>query len=332
MSSYAQWITEFTERRLTERRRRKEAEKVKKQEKKTLTGEILSWVDAIVFAVIFVLILNQFLFQLFMIPTPSMVDTLLVKDRVYVSKTSYGIEIYPTGPKIFSSAPLRDDVIVFYNPQYESKGPVFDILSQMLYMATFSLVNIDVDENGNPRERLYVKRAAALNQDIVTFSNGTASIRGLGQSESVEDPEFRKINNLSTNPKQTIDQSLYSGFDAYGQLLAYQEKGLSKQSPNYLLSRYQTVSSYNGLVDYYDVNRAKEKTSSEIDPSDISARSAYAHYENGIYVPAGYTLPLGDNRDNSQDGRYFGPVSNSDIIGKVRFIFWPFNRASVINR
>ncbi|MGD8114471.1 MAG: hypothetical protein ACQEWA_06265 [Sphaerochaetaceae bacterium] len=25
-------------------------------------------------------------------------------------------------------------------------------------------------------------------------------------------------------------------------------------------------------------------------------------------------------------------MSNSDIIGKVRFIFWPFNRASVINR
>ena len=51
-----------------------------------------------------------------------------------------------------------------------------------------------------------------------------------------------------------------------------------------------------------------------------------------MFLQRVYTLPLGDNRDNSQDGRYFGPVSNSDIIGKVRFIFWPFNRASVINR
>jgi len=333
MSAYAKWITEFTERKLTQRKRRKAIEQVKKQEKKTVVGEILSWLDAIVFAVVVVLIINQFLFQLFMIPTPSMVDTLLVKDRVYVSKTSYGIELYPTGPKIFSSnTPLRDDVIVFYNPQYESRGPLFDILSQMIYMATFSLVNLDVDDNGNMRERLFVKRAAAMSQDVVTFSNGTASIRGLGQSESLLDPEFRKINNLSSNPKQTIDQSLYGGFDAYGQLLGYQEEGLSSSSPNYLLQEYQQVADYKGLVDYYKVNWAKEKTKSEIDPSNLISRSAASHYENGIYVPSDYTLPLGDNRDNSQDGRYFGPVSNSDIIGKVKFIFWPFNRVSVINK
>ncbi len=333
MSAYAKWITEFTEKKLTQRKQRIAQEKAKKEEKKTVKGEILSWIDAIVFAVIFVLIINQFLFQLFMIPTPSMVDTLLIKDRVYVSKTSYGIELYPTGPKIFSSnTPLRDDVIVFYNPQYQSRGPLYDILSQMLYMATFSLVNIDVDENGNPRERLFVKRAAAMSGEIVTFSNGTSSIKGLGQSQSLLDPEFRKVNNLHSNPKQTIDPSLYPGFEAYGQLLGYQEKGLSNYAPNYLIQDYQKVSDYSGLVDYYEVNWEKAKAKSELDPSDLSSRSTFSRYEKGIYVPQGYTLPLGDNRDNSQDGRYFGPVSNSNIIGKVKFIFWPFNRISVINR
>jgi signal peptidase I len=333
MSAYAKWITDFTEHKLTQRKRRIAEEKAKKQEKKTVWGEILSWIDAIVFAVIFVLIINQFLFQLFMIPTPSMVDTLLVKDRVYVSKTSYGIELYPTGPKIFSSiTPLRDDVIVFYNPQYVSKGPLYDILSQMLYMATFSLVNIDVDDNGNPRERLFVKRAAAMSGDVVTFSNGTSSIKGLGQTQSILDPEFRKINNLQEKPKQTIDQSLYPAFNAYGALLGYQEADLSSSAPNYLLQRYQDVANYKGLVDYYEVNWSKEKTKAGINPSDMQARSAYSHYEKGIYVPQGYTLPFGDNRDNSQDGRYFGPVENSNIIGKVKYIFWPLNRLSVINR
>ena len=331
MNAYGIWITQFTEKRLTKRKMRKEYEKALKSEKRTLKKEILSWLDAIVFAVVFVLIINQFLFQLFMIPTPSMEDTLLIKDRVYVSKTSYGVELYPTGPKLFSSiTPLRDDIIVFYNPMYESRGPLFDILSQMLYMATFSLVNIDKDEMGNPRERLYVKRAAAMSGDIVSFDNGTAHIRGLGQSEGLDDPEFRVMNDLSVAPKRTIDPDLYSGFEAYGSLLGYQELNISNLAPNVLISDYQKVSDYKGLVDYYEVNKMKTRTMSEIEPSNLSYRSDKSAYDVGIYIPDGYTLPCGDNRDNSQDGRYFGPVKNSSIIGKVKFIFWPFSSISLV--
>ncbi|MGH0054072.1 MAG: signal peptidase I [Sphaerochaetaceae bacterium] len=46
----------------------------------------------------------------------------------------------------------------------------------------------------------------------------------------------------------------------------------------------------------------------------------------GIYIPEGSILPLGDNRDNSRDGRYFGPVTQKKINGSVRFRFWPFSR------
>jgi signal peptidase I len=34
---------------------------------------------------------------------------------------------------------------------------------------------------------------------------------------------------------------------------------------------------------------------------------------------------MGDNRDNSNDSRYIGPISRSEIIGHVRFVFFPFN-------
>ncbi len=36
---------------------------------------------------------------------------------------------------------------------------------------------------------------------------------------------------------------------------------------------------------------------------------------------------MGDNRDNSNDSRYIGPISRSQIIGHVRFVFFPFNEA-----
>ncbi len=331
MMSYSQWIVGSTERLLTRRKQRKADEKALKDQKKTVKGEVLSWLDAIIFAVIVVLLLNQFLFQLFMIPTPSMVDTFLIKDRVYVSKIAYGVETYPTGPKIFSSnIPLRDDVIVFYNPQYESRGPVYDILAQMIYMATFSLVNIDRDENGNPRERLYVKRAAGISGDIVSFREGTAQVRGFGQSDSLPDPEFRKANNLSTAPKQTIDSSNYPGFKAYGELLAYQTAGFDTP-PSYLLQDYKVVQNYSGLVDYYEIDHSTKEATAQLFPSSLENRSVLAQKERGLYVPEGYTLPFGDNRDNSQDGRYFGPVSNTEIIGRVKFIFWPFSRITPIS-
>jgi signal peptidase I len=55
----------------------------------------------------------------------------------------------------------------------------------------------------------------------------------------------------------------------------------------------------------------------------MQSRSDNAKYKSGIYVPQGSILPLGDNRDNSRDGRYFGPVNQKKINGSVRFRFWP---------
>ena len=331
MASYFSWIQHHTEALLTRRLERIARDKALRSQKKSFKGELLSWLDAIVFAVVFVLIINQYLFQLFMIPSPSMVETLLIKDRVFVSKTSYGVELYPGGKKIFDNRiPLRDDVIVFYNPEYDSKGPVFDVLSQMIYMATFSLLNIDVDEDGNMRERLYVKRAAALGGDTVRFTQGTVYISGAGENRFLDDDAFRAENGLSQAPHQSLDPSIYPGLEAYGSLLAYQDRQLSNFAPRHLVQTYQRVSNYQGVIDYYAVEQARNRTLHQMNPHDLVQRSQAARYEQGIYVPQGYVLPLGDNRDNSHDGRYFGPVSHDTVIGRVLFRFWPFGRMGIV--
>ncbi|MFA5468389.1 MAG: signal peptidase I [Sphaerochaetaceae bacterium] len=332
MSRYFSWVQRFTENRLTRRLERIAVNKAKKSAQKTFKGELLSWLDAIAFAVVFVLLINQYLFQLFMIPSPSMVETLLIHDRVFVTKNSYGIELYPGGPKIFERTnALRDEVIVFYNPEYKSRGPLFDILSQVIYMGTFSLINIDKDEEGNMRERLYVKRAAAMGGETVRFNDGVASIRGAGQNDFTADAIFREANDLSQAPHQSIDEGVYAGINAYGSILAYQEKAVEQYLPNHLLQSYQKVANYQGAVDYYQVEKAKSKTLHALNPMDLEARSQMARYQQGIYVPHGYVLPLGDNRDNSQDGRYFGPVPYKSIIGRVLFRFWPLNRMGVVS-
>jgi len=43
-------------------------------------------------------------------------------------------------------------------------------------------------------------------------------------------------------------------------------------------------------------------------------------------VPEGYIWVMGDNRTNSSDSRYFGPVETSTVSGHVVFRYWPFDR------
>ena len=51
---------------------------------------VMSWVDAIVFALIGIYFINQFFFQNYVIPSSSLEKTLLTGDYLLVSKMSYG--------------------------------------------------------------------------------------------------------------------------------------------------------------------------------------------------------------------------------------------------
>ncbi len=60
----------------------------------------IEWLDALIFAVIAVSLINIFLFQNYRIPTPSMEKSLLVGDHLFVSKLAYGPRM-PNTPVAF---------------------------------------------------------------------------------------------------------------------------------------------------------------------------------------------------------------------------------------
>ena len=43
-------------------------------------------------------------------------------------------------------------------------------------------------------------------------------------------------------------------------------------------------------------------------------------------VPEGQIFTLGDNRDNANDSRFWGPVDVDDVIGKARIIYWSWDK------
>jgi signal peptidase I len=85
--------------------------------------KIIENCKALFYALIIALIIRSFLFQPFYIPSSSMEPTLLVGDRLFVSKYAYGYSrhSFPFSPNIynkrlFKKKPERGDVIVFKTP------------------------------------------------------------------------------------------------------------------------------------------------------------------------------------------------------------------------
>jgi len=82
----------------------------KKKDKKN--NAIVEWLDALIFALIAVTVINTFLFQNFNIPTSSMEKSLLVGDYLFVSKVSYGPRLPNTPlsfPLVQHTLPLTKD-------------------------------------------------------------------------------------------------------------------------------------------------------------------------------------------------------------------------------
>lgn len=311
----------FTERFLTRRLKRKLRNKRKQQNRNV----VVDWLMAILWAACVVLVINQYIFQNYQIPSESMVDTLKIGDMIFVDKFSYGPELLPGVVKLPGVAsPRRGQVIVFENPSYISKGPVFTIAQQFIYMLTLTAVDIDREPNGEQRVHYLIKRAVGTGGDTIRIQRGEVFIRPEGMRDFVPEKTLMQDLGLACRATRLVAASEYDGIEAVGTASAYQEAGLPTPPE---LGSPDMATAYKDAFGY-DMKRVS--VLSDMKPSDYRVASTARRYSQGWYIPSDRVFPMGDNRDNSRDGRYFGPVDQSRVLGRALFKYWPPSRVGGI--
>ena len=330
----ADGLVQWTEKLLTHRARRIE----KKKRKQKARGVVMEWVDAFLWAVMVVLLLNQYLLQAYQIPSGSMRDTLIggkdpytaqrsSSDRIFVDKLTFGPELLPGVAKLpgFRES-RRGEVIIFENPEFESPSLPYEIAQRVLYMVTLSLLDLN-RHGGEIAHQFLIKRQAAQDGDRVVFKRGELSFTPRGESRLIPEDEFKEYVALEYGNHLLLDEGYYDKLDATIRTVRYERAGLpvdrnlaDRAAENWVSPLKKTV------LDLYEEKRLDSAVLRGMYPQNEGISSEEAVYERGIYVPEGWVLPLGDNRSDSLDGRYFGPVPSRKILGRALFIYWPLPR------
>ena len=170
------------------------------------------WLDAIIFAVIVVTVINTFWFQAFKIPTSSMENTLYTGDHLFVSKLTYGPKLPQTpltvpfthnvlfGKESYSKliqnkyrrlkglrSVERGDIVVFGFPNGDTvlrKAPSEDYYALCRFYGKKKVVSTLGPVIARPEDKVdhYVKRCVAVAGDTIQVKKGMVWVNGEKQT------------------------------------------------------------------------------------------------------------------------------------------------------
>ena len=130
--------------------------------------KIIENLKTLFYALIIALVIRSFFYQPFYIPSSSMEPNLLVGDRLFVSKYTYGYSrhSFPFSPKIFdnrliSETPERGDVIIFKTPVDNRT----DYIKRLIGLPgdTVQFIDGDIYLNGNQILKTKIENFITIN-------------------------------------------------------------------------------------------------------------------------------------------------------------------------
>lgn len=228
-----------------------------------------------------VLVVRSFLIEPFNIPSSSMVPTLYTGDFIAVNKYAYGIRLPLVNTKVLDLGAPQHGDVVVF--RYPENPKIY-----------------------------YIKRVIGVGGDTVSFNNGQLSVNGKAIATTPA--------NFTPDPKMTA-QLYPPGKTETGELvtaeqaaqLGNQEEQTAQyvqESPN---SNHQHLVRYLGDKNWYQYASFLQQASPQL--------MASQGQQWQLTVPKGHYFVMGDNRDRSADGRFWGFVPDENLAGKAVYVW-----------
>jgi len=303
--------------------RRKQAEPRVKPKPRTPREVFVEYAKAIGSALVIALLLRQFVFQAFRIPTGSMLETLQIGDFLFVNKFLYGaktpdririgkttlIDNLPVLKLPAIRPPEQGDIIVFEWPE-----------------------DTTVD---------YIKRCVAVAGDRVQVDEGLVRVNGEVYESNYGDrdgdhscvPSWADPDNCPP-PRSKRDFAAYERGQFTKEFHLWNDlnrRAAGRDLPGFLMMTEAALAADVGL----DAAALRPHVTAlegmggrirmDFDQHALAIIEAAKAANAPVVVPAGHIFMMGDNRYNSQDSRYWGPLDLELLKGKAMFIYWSWN-------
>lgn len=347
------------------RRAERAAQRSGKSEKKK-KGPLREWLDAVVFAIIFMVIMRTVFFDLFQIPTPSMEKSLLVGDYIVVSKLHYGMrtpmtigipftQIYVRGLDLpwtrfpGFSEPKRFDAVVFNWPADDDDKPIdrktyyikriigipgdtLEIIDKIVHVNGDTLFFKETKEpfkdtmqrfwyvyKEDPRMRLPSARLEELgvSEQWPTMNPTVVRIQATdAAAKAIEEWEYvTAVNPVVREPAVNRTYSLYPpssnhSTDNYGPLTIPGKDLTVDLTPENWPVYEPVITKFEGLT--------ASLSSDSTFRINGEVRDTYTFTQDYFFV-------MGDNRDNSEDSRFWGFVPMDHVVGRAVAVYFSWN-------
>lgn len=285
------------------------------------------WAEAGFTAVWLALGIRILLVEAYSIPSESMVPTLLIKDHLLVSKTTFGWKVPFSDRRMLKFRDVKRGEIVIFVPPHQPKqsyvkrcvglpGDSVQVIAKRVYingqltevpfsfgrltaLAPTSMAALDSERRAYLAQRLPVIEA----------------LRKRGSLQAAEAESYRTtwLGPFDLPPAGTYYlEASATMVRAYGRLLDAPGPGSLELYP-------QAYKDAKPGPDSPQPNWTAEH--------GLGNRDYFGPY---TLQPGEYWM-MGDNRDNSSDSRYFGPVKEAALRGTPLVRYWPLDRLGLVH-